>query len=540
MPLPTADTAWPPPTLAPALARFKVHDAWWSGDPEQLRNHYQSFTGGHTTRPAQHAGGIVGAAARMWWGRPAPANEPDAKLHVPLAGDIATAYANLLFGEPIKITSEDEATNARLDQLLDEGMQARLLEAAETVGALGGAYLRPVHDPTVADRPWIDVVAPDAGQPEWRGGRLHAVNLWSVVQTSSGREHLVWRHIERHEPGRIVHALYQGTRDKIGRPVPLEDVDSVAHLAEQVDPDGGIDTGWPGLSCVYVPRVRPNRGWRNHPALAPMGRSLFDGAEPLFDALDETYSSLMRDVRLGKGRIIVGDDALDDLGRGRGAVHDPDREVFYRTAAMSKDMPITSVQFDIRVDPLLRVAGNLVNTILRRCGLNGSTLGEPDDAGPAMTAREVLTKERRSMLTRETGVRYWTPELLDLFGATLALDNRVFPDHGVDPAAPMTVQFPDTVTEDPTTLAGTVEALFRGQAASARTRIETMHPDWSTTQVDEEEARVLAEFGVAALVDPMYPDEPDTDLDPLDDTEPAEPGEPGDDGAVGDGEQAAA
>lgn len=540
MPLPDIDAPWPPPELRRALDRFKVHDAWWSGDPEQLRRLYQAESAGvrHGNRPAQHAGGVVGFAARMWWGRPAAVNEPETKLHVPLAGDIATAYANLLFGEPIKVASEHAATNTRLAELLDEGMQARLLEAAETVGALGGGWLRPVHDPAVSDRPWIDVVAPDAGHPEWRGGRCVAVNLWSVVQVGGARDHIVWRHIERHEPGRIVHALYQGTREKIGRPVPLEDVDALAHLAEQVDEDSAIDTGWDGLSVVYVPRQRPNRAWRNYPALAPMGRSLFDGCEPLFDALDETYSSLMRDVRLGKGRIVVGDNMLDDLGRGQGAVHDPDREVFYQTAGMAKDTPITAVQFDIRVEKLLAVAHDLVNQILRRCGLNGSTLGEPGESGPAMTAREVLTKERRSLLTRETAIRYWKPELIELLGATLALDRRAF-QTDVDPDAVITVSFPDTVTEDPTSLAATAEALFRGQAASALRRAQIVNPDMTPREVAREAAAIREEFGVTALVDPMYPD---GDGDPVD-TDPEFDGTDVDDldpPGQGDGEVAAA
>lgn len=531
MPLPRDDAPWPPPELRPALDKFATWDAWWSGDPAQLRAHYESVDGARpAVRAAQMSGGILGAAARMWWGRPAPPNEPASKLHVPLAGDIAGAYANLLFGEPLKVTSEHAGSNTRLTELLDEGMQARLLEAAETVGALGGAWIRPVHDAAVSDRPWLDVIAPDAGQPEWRGGRAVAVNLWSIVATDTARERLVWRHIERHEPGRIVHALYQGTPDKIGRPVPLQDAGATAHLAEQVDADGAIDTGWPGLSCAYIPRVRPNRLWRNHAALAPMGRSLFDGAEGIFDALDETYSSLMRDVRLGKGRIIVGDDMLDDHGRGRGATYDPDREVFYRSAGMGKDVGVTHVQFAIRVDQHLAVAHDLVNISLRRCGLNGSTLGEPAAEGPAMTAREVLSKERRSMLTRETGIRYYKPELVALLGATLALDKRAF-NTDVDPMAPITVAFPDTVTEDPTALAGTAEALFRGQAASTRRRVEIVNPDMSPRDLDRETESIREEFGGPVLDAPFPGDDGEevdvdpqfdgTDVDALGDTDPA-------------------
>lgn len=510
MPLPADDAPWPPPPLRKHLDKVTEHAAWWSGDAEQIERQYGAETAGaRYSRPSQHAGGLVGFAARMFWGRPAPVNEPSTKLHVPLPGDVATAYGNLMFGEPIKMRSEHKATSEHLDTLLDEGMHARLIEAAETVGALGGGWIRPVHDPDVADRPWFDTVPPDAALPEWRGGRPVAVNLWSVVATtgSDSRQHLVWRHVERHEPGRIVHRLYQGTREKIGRPVPLQDVEATAPLAAQVDEDGGIETGWPGLSCVYVPRARPNVAWRADPLLAPMGRSLFAGCEPLFDALDETYSALMRDVRLAKGRVIVGDGLLEDHGRGRGASFDPEREVFYATSGMAKDVPITLVQFDIRVEKLSAAADKLVDTILRRCGLNGTTLGESGEGdGPAMTAREVLTKERRSMLTREGGIRYWTPELGNLAGATLALSRRAFKRSELQPLAPIVVEFPDTVTEDPTTLAGTAEALFRGQSASARARVEVVNPGRDEAWLDKEAERVLDEFAAAGpVIDAPFP-----------------------------------
>jgi hypothetical protein len=512
VPLPVEGAPWPPPELEKALDRFETYDAWWSGDAEALREHYQRETGvGFVNRPAQYAGGLAGKVARMWWGRPVPANEPDAKLHVPLAGDVCQAYADLLFGEPIVATSEHAATSTRLDELLDEGAHARLLEAAEVVAALGGGYLRPMHDAEVSDRPWIDAVPPDAAQPEWRGGRLAGVNFWRVVRTDKGMGgELVWRHVERHEPGFIVHALYQGTADKIGRMVPLEDAPATAALAGVVNEAGAVETEWPRLDVVYVPRISPNRRWRKSPALAPMGRSLLDGCEPLFDALDETYSSWMRDVRLAKGRLFAAESVLDNYGVGRGAGFDPDREFYAAVPGMlGRDERLTVVQFSIRVAEHRDTSRELVNTILRRVGLNGATLGEPSDGGPAITAREVAARERRSMLTRERGIRYWAPELRHLLGALLATDRRVF-STDVQPDAALNVEFPDSVSEDLQSLATTADLLNRAQSASIRTRVELLHPDWDETQVLAEVAAIEREAG--PVIDAPFPGDGDDEF----------------------------
>lgn len=209
MPLPHEGTPWPPRALKPVLERFDTWDAWWTGDPDELRSHYQrTATGGaQISRPSQYAGGALGKLARFWWGRPAPENEPEAKLHVPAAADMCRASANLLFSEPVSATSPHAGTNERLAEYLDDGGHAKLLEGGELVAALGGGYLRPMYDERVSDRPWTDVVAPEMALPEWTGGKLLGVNFWRIVRVAGDRHRIVWRHVERHEPGYVVHAL---------------------------------------------------------------------------------------------------------------------------------------------------------------------------------------------------------------------------------------------------------------------------------------------------------------------------------------------
>src|SRR5690606_13784072 len=135
----------------------------------------------------------------------------------------------------------------------------------------------------------------DAAVPEWRWKRLAAVTFWSILEQDGQR---VVRHLERHERGRIVHQLYEGSADDLGRPIPLSEHPATEWAADVVNADSAIETGTQRLTAAYVPNVRPSRAWRGVPQLAPLGRSDFDGIEGLLDALDETYTSWMRDVRL--------------------------------------------------------------------------------------------------------------------------------------------------------------------------------------------------------------------------------------------------
>ncbi|MFF8656817.1 phage portal protein [Streptomyces huasconensis] len=498
MPLPTGDIVWPPPYLAPALDCMETWDTWWSGDTDRLETLYGGSSGiGPDPKRHQFSDGVIGRIARWWWGTPTPAGERRTKVHVPLAGDLCGGSADLLFSEPPKLSVSDAtSTQARLDQLTDDGLLATLQTAAEVGAALGGVYLRPVYDTDIADRPWLDAVHADRAVPEFRWSRLSAVTFWRIVGEEDGQ---VWRHLERHEPGVILHGLYQGTREKLGRPVPLEDSPATEGFAEAVDDEGRILTGYDKLDVSYIPN-QTSRRWRCKPKLADLGRSDLDGVEGLMDQLDETYSSWMRDIRIGKGRILVPSAYLQNRAPGRGASWNPDREAYAELDMLPSPgggQQLTVAQFAIRVAEHRDTAEDLVNQILRSAGYSGQTFGLGGDV--AVTATEVVSKERRSMTTRGRKILRWRPGLAHAVEALLAVDREVFRSQ-VEPQPP-TVEFEDSVQEDPLTLATTVETLRRAEAASTETLVAMTHPEWDDKQIAEEAEKILKESG-RATADP--------------------------------------
>ena len=183
MPLPPpGKTEWPPQSVEKAYRRYEVNSAWYGGDPEVLSSLYDgqtSWTIGDTRyRASQFRGGVVGRLSRWFWGTPPPAGELRAKLHLPLASDIATMSADLLFAEPPKLTCEASKATDRLTELADLGdLQSRLIEGAEVCAALGDVYLVVTWDKELRDFPWIRVVHGDAVVPEFRGDLLTAATI---------------------------------------------------------------------------------------------------------------------------------------------------------------------------------------------------------------------------------------------------------------------------------------------------------------------------------------------------------------------------
>lgn len=489
LPLPDNNPTWPPRDCQQAARHYREWGAWYSGDPQELRKFYQVSNGfGALIDPKQYpdsANNLLDQVSRFFWGNPPEqGNIRDAKLHIPLAGDIASTSADLLFGEPPTWSMPDdldgvELTQARMDKIVENGMVPALLEASEIDSALGGVYIRISIDVEMGT-PTFDVIPPEAAAPEWIGNRLKAVTFWRELANDQGK---VWRHLERHEVGWIYHGLYVGTEERLGLPVDLRLNPETEGFYSQVGDAGRMLSGSDTLSADYIPNMRPNRLIRG----SNLGRSDYQGIESTMDALDEAWSSLMRDVRLGKSRLIVPESYLESNGVGRGARFNAERELFVPVKAMpdNEGVSIEQVQFDIRYDEHLTICRNLAAQALRGGGYSAQTFGEGDQSGPA-TATEVLARERRSYTTRDRKIGYWRPPLTRLSKAALQMDKYWFGSDAGDVSQVPNLEWPDGVQVDMETMSKVVQMLDSAKAVSMRTKIQMVHPQWDNDQIDEE------------------------------------------------------
>lgn len=493
---------WPPKTLETIAPKLAEWDAWYAGDPTKLRAVYGRTSAAPFDRVSQYRGGASGALARMWWGRPiGDLTKRHDQLHVPIASDLCQATADLLFSEPPTIKVEDAATQDWLGGVSGE-MHSIFAEAAEIGAALGGVYLRVTWDSRVSDAPFLTTLHADAAIPEFQWGRLVAATFWRTLAVNGQQ---VLRHLERHEldsagVGIILHGLYSGTPDQLGHVIPLTEHPSTEGLARLVDANSSISTLSPGLAVIYIPNQRPQRRWRTDSVGANLGRSNLDGIEALMDALDETYSSWMRDIRLAKARLLVPDFMLQNLGIGRGANFDADQEIFTPLNVPpqeSNEKQIIAQQFDIRFDAHKATIDEIISTILRTVGFSQQTFGEGRD-GSAMTATEIISKERRSYMTRDRQIRLYRPGITDAVEKLLAVAVVVF-NVKISVERPNVV-FADAVQADPEALARTAQTLRLAQAASTTTLVAMQHPDWNEDAIKAETELILAEQGMSVPI----------------------------------------
>ncbi|PWC05401.1 capsid protein [Agromyces badenianii] len=522
MPLPLPHTAWPPAPWDAAYRAYAENEAWYLGDTDALeaiyrREDQQSRTD-YVRRGQPMRGGLVGAAARMFWGRPVPAGESRTRLHIPAPADLATLSSDLIFAEPPEVTlsGEDVTDKAqgRLDVIANsDEAHSTFNTMGELKAALGATAIVSTWDLDVSDHVWLEVSAADVIIPEFRKGKLIACTMWTEYRDGS----VFWRHLERHEAGMIEHALYKGTETNIGRRMNLAERPETTHLSATVNADSRILTGIDRLTVSYNLNM-PTRAWRKKGPLAFTGRSDFAGLHPLFDALDETWSSWMRDLKQGAGKILAPEAALDFAGRGKGASLDLGREVFVglNTPGDPDKMALDQVQFEIRVEEHEKTAHAIYREILRAAGYSQSAWGDYGESS-GQTATEVEDRDKASERTRDKKILYDKRAIAEQSVVALELDGILFPGKGGGRFELPVVTFPDVSQEDPEKLARTLSLLDAAGAISTEQKVRRANPDWDNDQVDKEVAKIRGDRATApnpATFDGDTPPEDNEELEP--------------------------
>ena len=417
---------------------------------------------------------------------------PGKKYHAALAAEIASTSANLLFGEVPQIRLyNDKRTEAveRLEDLIAfNDVYGKLLQGAEFASVYGDVSLKLNWDDRAGSFPTLSVVKATDFIPEYRSGVLVCIHYFTVLKHDT-RHDEYWRVYERYQHGSIHMELYLGTYGTLGDKQPDDVLESLGFT-----PD--IETPIPEILAVHIPNLLPNREMES----PYMGRSDFEGTRDLMDALDEAYSSWIRDIRLGKSRLIVPAEYLRrrpaDMFKEGQFTYEFDEDVETLVALdIDTDKPgagqIVPSQFQIRTAEHKETCESLTRNIVAMCGYSPQGFGLQEN-GYAVSSVTQAMRERMSLETRGRKENYWRPALERIFTAMIGLDGELYSNvFGVD--SEVEVVMSDGVMNDITTTAQVLNELRSAQAISIEESVRTLHPDWSDDKVQAEVAAIEAE-----------------------------------------------
>ena len=473
--LPVNNAEWPPREWRTVYDLYTEHAAWYSGDPANLLTVY------------------AGKLTPFW--SDMVKTERRVMLHVPVAGDIAATSAAMLFSEHPRIqipeAAEENApqdaldSQVRLEEIIGDGnIYSKLLEAAEICSALGGVLIKVNWDRNLVDYPILSISQADNALPEFRHGILTGVTLWKELPPLDDSS-TVWRLFEEHQKGVIRSALYRGTAVNTGASVEF-----TAHPEAVGTPDVVI-TGIDDLVVRYIPNIRPHRrlrGWY-------LGQSDYSGSEGLMDSLDEAYTSLLRDIRLGVGRIIAPEEFFE-FDTNKKLKFDVNREAYMAlntpVSATGANQQITISQFDIRTEQHLAAIRDMLVQTFINAGYSPQSFGL-DIAGNAESGTALRVRERKSLITTAKKAEYWRSAVEDILELMMQVD-KLHLGGRVAPMRPR-LEIQDSIQNDPAETATSVELLNRARAASKRVLVEMLHPDWTKAQIVAEVEEIKGEDG---------------------------------------------
>ncbi|MBV7292366.1 phage portal protein [Corynebacterium sp. TAE3-ERU16] len=511
--MPAQHTEWPPAPIRAALDQVKQDSAWLTGDTRELSRIVESHEPAPVQIPLQYNGGIAGAAARGILGRPAPrTGNATIPKHLPLPHELAVESANILVGTPPAITvhAEEKSADGEDRTPAEDALAALtstdrfasdLHRAATYCAGLGWTFGRIVWNLDVQPSPWIEWVDADQGWVEWANSRPVAITFWDVYPDPDGKHQAVWRLLQRHSRGRITYGLYQGDSGNLGRLVPVTDHPDTAYLADILDEEASITTGIDRLTAVMIPNVDGNPAWRKHPQLRNLGLSDVSRGGDLWATIDKFWTELSHEVDIARGRLLVSEEYLDNLGAGNGLGFNWNRDVFTlaQSGSPNAEGRVEMVQFQLRVAEYSAALDRAQREVFDAVGLSEFTVGHDTSGGTATTATEITARSAKTLKTWKAKARMWRAGLSDLLTAWSALDGVLNDYQGAEKPVDVAMFYPVEDTE--LDKARTVAAYRDAGAASTEYAVDRMHPEWTQEQKDEEVARIKAEQGIQ--VDPL-------------------------------------
>jgi len=232
----------------------------------------------------------------------------------------------------------------------------------------------------------------------------------------------------------------------------------------------------------------------------------------LMDALDEVYSSWIRDVRLAKARTIVPADYLrkregSDMFKEGEYTYEFDEDVETLVALdidpdRTTGNQITLSQFNIRSQDHSATCTDLLRVIYTTAGYSPQTFGM-DINGQAESGTALHIREKKSFNTRAKKQTYWKSPLEEIMTAMVHLDAALYAQEGSHADDTVSVRFADGMANDLSTVSASVQMLHNAEAISIDTKVKMLHPDWTQKQIEEEIQRIKDEYG--EKLDPPNP-----------------------------------
>ena len=309
------------------------------------------------------------------------------KARVLMAGGI-----EVLIKEGEDKDTDKDNTNRLYDILIDNDYKEQIKQSIRTRSWAGAFAYKIIYDAELTEYPIWEVYSPFNFIVNKKKGRVVSIEFIEHINDGNTKYELH----EVYAKGSIDYVLYKVKKNSELEEVPLTTLEETAEL-EKIE-------------------------WKEPIMMAGVleGESDYDGIVSEFDALDETWSQLMDEIRNGRADVYIPEILLVNQG------FDPLRRKHIEMGTDEKEDGKNEVKFnqpDIRSEEYDKSLEKILGNILANVELSKLTIGLDESIGANSSGDSITERETTTLRTRAEMIEEWQPFLEKFFNTLLFADD---------------------------------------------------------------------------------------------------------------------
>lgn len=480
------------------IAEYKV---WSSGDAVKIREYYFKNYGDYDS-------------LHYFW-RNAPATS--LKKHTGIPALISHKMGYILFGNGIDIdvlaydeagNKSDEVTAYIREELLTLysklEMEQKLQDGATTESWGGEVFYKLSVDNTLSDYPILEVADITRGRVYKDRGITKEIRFPTYYKKKDQNYRLdeVYSTTENGDAC-IYYKLYKlNVVDNKEEEIPLSTIPETAYIDEEVKVFEGIK----GLLAFAKPNKKSLMFTDSD-----YGASDYEGAIDSFDAMDEAYSTIFKELRTNRTVRYIPKDMIPKTPDGRFILNDNFTDAYVQVESDIDQNSKSEITFSIIPDKTESHKAKFLTaltTALNKAGLSPYAIGITGLESVNASAESQQERNKVTLETRKAKMEVWKPFIEEMLIKILQLNDWMVRNKLVDQPAykdnnikweniEVQVSFGDYIVETENNIITSVANQMSAGVISTETALKEIHPDWNDEQILEEVNRIRYEKGMA-------------------------------------------
>ena len=478
------------------IAEYKV---WSSGNAVKIKEYYSRY-------------GDYDSLHYFW--RTAPATS--LKKHTGIPSLIASKMGYILFGNGIDIdvlayTKDGEKSDKDSKDIREElitlysklDMEQKLQNGASIESWGGEVFYKLSVDNTLSNYPILEVADITRGRIYKERGILKEIRFPTYYKRKDVNYRLdeVYSTTEKGDAC-IYYRLYKlNVAENKEEEVALDSIPETAHI----DPEVKVFDGIKGLLAF----AKPNKKSLMF-SDSDYGASDYEGAIDSFDAMDEAYSTIFRELRSNRTVRYIPKDMIPKSPDGRFALNDEFTDAYVQVESDIDQNSKSEITYSVIPDKTESHKAKFLTaltTALNKAGLSPYAIGITGLESVNASAESQQERNKVTLETRKAKMEVWKPFIEEMLIKILQLNDwmvrnklvkQEYKDNNIAWGdIDIQVSFGDYIVETENSIVSTVANQMAAGVISTETALKEIHPDWTPEQILEEVNRIRYEKGMA-------------------------------------------